>query len=121
MDEQSKALSGRTGIVTGSSRGIGLGIARAILAAGGAVTLTGRDERELARAADQLDCADRVLVVSGSAQNEKHRQQAVEQTLHRFGSVDYLVNNAAANTDVGPIIDLEDGSFRSLFDADPRP
>lgn len=87
---QSQLLAGRHALVTGGSRGIGAAIARALLAHGARVTITGRDKQRLKRAADEsgatvavADVSDRGAVV-----------QAFEAAQRSSGRVDILVNNA---------------------------
>ncbi|MBC7301754.1 MAG: SDR family oxidoreductase [Nocardia sp.] len=107
-------LTGRTAIVTGASRGIGLAIAEAIAAAGGNVVVTSRTQ-ESADAAAALVGAD-ALGVGAHAVDEAAAQRCVELTMERFGSIDILVNNAGTNPAFGPVIDQDHGRFAKTFD-----
>lgn len=81
------ALAGRTAVITGASRGIGLSIARTFAAAGVRLTLLARDGRALAPVAAELD-ARAVACDVGSAAD-------VERAVHTIGGVpDIVVNNA---------------------------
>ncbi len=84
----------RTALITGSSSGIGLDIARAFLAKDVNVVLGGRDEGKLARAAEQLGRPDRIGVVAGDIGDRETGEAMVRVAVERFGSVDVLVNNA---------------------------
>ncbi|MEV8532951.1 SDR family oxidoreductase [Streptomyces sp. NPDC051211] len=84
----------RTAIVTGSSSGIGLGIARAFLAAGANVVLNGRDADRLAKAAAELGEPARIAKVTGSIADPRTGEELVRTAIERFGRVDVLVNNA---------------------------
>ncbi|QTZ90601.1 SDR family oxidoreductase [Streptomyces auratus] len=118
MTEQNSGLpelSGKVALVTGASRGIGYGIAEALVARGDRVVITGRNEDALKEAAEKLG-ADRVLGVAGKAHDEAHQAVAVERAMETFGRVDYLVNNAGTNPVFGPIADLDLGVARKVFE-----
>ncbi|WDV50176.1 SDR family oxidoreductase [Streptomyces coeruleorubidus] len=108
-------LSGKTALVTGASRGIGYGVAEALVARGDRVCITGRNEDALKEAVEQLG-ADRVIYVAGKAHDEAHQAVAVERTMEAFGRVDFLVNNAGTNPVFGPIADLDLDVARKVFE-----
>jgi NAD(P)-dependent dehydrogenase (short-subunit alcohol dehydrogenase family) len=83
-----------TAVITGSSSGIGLDIARAFLKAGANVVLNGRDPDKLARVAEGLGSPDRVAFVAGNIGAKRTGEALVHVALERFGRVDVLVNNA---------------------------
>lgn len=114
-DEPGQAEKGRVAIVTGASRGIGLAIAQALVARGDRVCITGRKAEPLAAAAAELG-ADRALAVAGRAHDPDHVADAVEQTMGRFGRIDFLVNNVGTNPVFGPIIDLPADTVRKILD-----
>jgi 3-oxoacyl-[acyl-carrier protein] reductase len=91
-----QTLTGRVAIVTGGSRGIGLAIARALLAEGAQVTITGLDEAHLSVARRQLEGAGPGSIEALRADVRKYDdvRHAVDATVARFGGLDYLVNNA---------------------------
>ncbi|MCC3772149.1 SDR family oxidoreductase [Streptomyces sp. UNOC14_S4] len=107
--------SGKVALVTGASRGIGYGIAEALVARGDRVVITGRNEDALKASAESLG-ADRVLTVAGKAHDEAHQAAAVERTMEVFGRVDYLVNNAGTNPVAGPIADVDLAVARKVFE-----
>ncbi|MFE7781518.1 SDR family oxidoreductase [Streptomyces nigrescens] len=107
--------TGKVALVTGASRGIGYGIAEALVARGDRVVITGRNEDALKEAAEKLG-TDRVLGVAGKAHDEAHQAVAVERAMEAFGRVDYLVNNAGTNPVFGPIADLDLGVARKVFE-----
>ncbi|MFC9289020.1 SDR family oxidoreductase, partial [Streptomyces sp. NPDC057052] len=109
------ALSGKVALVTGASRGIGYGVAEALLARGDRVCITGRNEDALKEAVDRLG-ADRVIGVAGRAHDEAHQAIAVERTMEAFGRVDHLINNAGTNPVFGPIADLDLNVARKVFE-----
>jgi 3-oxoacyl-[acyl-carrier protein] reductase len=108
-------LSGKVALVTGASRGIGYGVAEALVARGDRVCITGRGEGALKEAVEKLG-ADRVIGVAGKAHDEAHQALAVERTMEAFGRVDYLINNAGTNPVFGPIADLDLNVARKVFE-----
>ncbi|MGP3998782.1 SDR family oxidoreductase [Streptomyces sp. 8N706] len=107
-------LTGRTAVITGASRGIGLAIAEAIAAAGGNVVLTSRSQEAADAAAARVGGA--ALGVGAHAVDEEAAQRCVDLTLERFGSLDILVNNAGTNPAFGPVLDQDHGRFAKTFD-----
>jgi gluconate 5-dehydrogenase len=90
-------LRGRTALVTGGSRGLGLQIAHALGEAGAKVMITSRKAADLEEAAAELQAAgiDARWIAADCAKEEDIRRLA-DQTLERVGDVDILVNNAGA-------------------------
>ena len=84
----------KTVLITGSSSGIGLDVARAFLDSGSNVVINGRNPEKLAAAAANLGHAERLATVAGSIADIETGQAMVQTALERFGSVDVLVNNA---------------------------
>jgi len=88
-------LTGRRALVTGSGQGIGLALARALLSAGGAVVLNGRDAGKLAHAAQVLrDQGGRVDTAAFDVTDAAAVQAGVARIEAEFGPIDILVNNA---------------------------
>lgn len=88
-------MSNRTTvIITGSSSGIGLGVARGFLELGANVVLNGRDPGKLASVAASLGVPDRVAFVPGNIGERATGEALVQAALERFGRVDVLVNDA---------------------------
>ncbi|MFC9430721.1 SDR family oxidoreductase [Streptomyces sp. NPDC056987] len=108
-------LSGKAALVTGASRGIGYGVAQALLARGDRVCITGRNEDALKAAVERLG-ADRVIGVAGKAHDRAHQAVAVERAMEAFGRVDFLVNNAGTNPVFGPMAELDLDAARKVFE-----
>jgi len=100
-------FTGKAALITGGTRGIGLGIAQEIVDRGGSVCITARKPDELEEAVKTLDPdgTGRAISARGSADDEAHQQEAVAQTVAAFGRLDFLVNNAAVNH-LGPVAEL---------------
>jgi 3-oxoacyl-[acyl-carrier protein] reductase len=111
----SNDFEGRVAIITGATRGIGLGIAQELVSRGARVVITARKPDELEQAVKAL--GDDVAAASrGSADDEEHQAAAVALAIERFGRLDHLVNNAAVNPQYGPLIDAELAAVRKVFD-----
>ncbi len=114
-----QGLIGKTAIVTGSSRGIGLAVARRLAAEGVRVTLTARKPEALEEAVAAIVAEHgegSAIAVAGNAGDAEHRREAVATTLERFGSVDLLVNNTGINPTYGPLMDLDHDAARKTVD-----
>lgn len=109
------ADSGRVALVTGASRGIGYGVAQALVARGDRVCITGRGEEALAEAVRRLG-PDRVMGVAGKAHDGAHRAEAVERVMAAWGRLDYLVNNAGTNPVFAPMADLDLDVVRKVYE-----
>jgi NAD(P)-dependent dehydrogenase (short-subunit alcohol dehydrogenase family) len=111
-----RRYEGRTALVTGASRGIGLAIARRLVEEGARVCITARKEVALAEAVDALGGPEVALAVPGSSDDPEHQQAAIEKTAHRWGPVDVLVNNTGVNPVYGPLLDVDERSARRILD-----
>ena len=91
------SLKGRTALVTGGSRGLGLQMAHALGEAGARIMLTSRKADSLEEAVAELQAAgiDARWIAADCAKEEEIRRLA-DETLERMGDVDILVNNAGA-------------------------
>lgn len=108
-------VEGKVALITGGSRGIGLGIAAELLAHGARVCITARKPDELAAALAGLDAGDRAMTVAGNSDDAEHRAEAVRATVERFGSLDLLVNNAATNPVYGPLVESDLAAVTKVF------
>ena len=91
-------LSGKTALITGGSRGLGLQIAHALGEAGAKVMLSSRKAEDLEVAAAELQAAgiDARWIAADCAKEDQTRRLA-DETVERMGPVDILVNNAGAS------------------------
>ncbi|NSW52839.1 MAG: SDR family oxidoreductase [Anaerolineae bacterium] len=89
-------LTGRTAVVTGSSRGIGLGIAVRLAREGMRVVVNGRTAETVQEVSTALTaCGAEVLAVTADLETPAGVDTLFDQTLTTYGGVDVLVNNAA--------------------------
>jgi NAD(P)-dependent dehydrogenase (short-subunit alcohol dehydrogenase family) len=108
-------LRGRTAIVTGASRGIGLAIAEVLIERGAGVILTSRHQEAAETAASSLG-SDRAVGYAAHATDEEAAAACVAFAIESFGSLDILVNNAGTNPAFGPVADQDKGRFMKTLD-----
>jgi len=104
-------LSGRRALVTGSSQGIGLALARGLAQAGARVVLNGRDRTKLAAAADDLPGAD---ILSFDVTDRDAVRRAIDDFEATVGAIDILVNNAGVQHRT-PLEDFPADDFERLL------
>ncbi len=107
-------FDGRTAIITGGSRGIGLAIAQRLAQGGANIVLTSRKQESADAAAEQV--GGNAIGVAAHAVDEDAARHCVDLALDRFGSIDILVNNAGTNPAYGPLIDQDHARFAKTFD-----
>lgn len=92
-------LSGKTAIVTGGSKGLGLAMAAALASAGANIMLVNRKEEEGLQAAAELARAFPVKVISFAADvsNQAHTEAMAQKAIDAFGRIDILINSAGIN------------------------
>ncbi len=109
------ALCGRTILITGGSRGLGLLIAREAVRRGANVAICARDEAELYAARDELiRRGGNVLAVQCDVTIPTQVTGMVEGILQHFGSIDVLINNAGVIT-VAPFDNVTLNDFESAM------
>ncbi|MEM6963433.1 MAG: SDR family oxidoreductase [Bacteroidota bacterium] len=86
----------KTAYITGGSKGIGLGIAEALLREGVHVAITARTQRDLDLAEKQLKAIGKgeVLVIQSDVRNLADEENAVQQVIEKWGQLDYCIANA---------------------------
>lgn len=112
----SKRFQGKTAIVTGASRGIGLAIAERLVAEGARVVITARNKDALDEAVARLGGPKVALAVTGKADDLEHQAETIRQAIETFGSLDVLVNNTGINPAYGPIVDLDLDAARKVVE-----
>ena len=102
-------LAGRTVLVSGGSRGLGLIIARELVRQGARVAISGRDEQTLERARAELERTGVAIAVRADVTKQADVDRMVREVQARLGPIDAVINNAGAIA-VGPVevMDLQD-------------
>ncbi len=102
---------GKTVLITGGSRGLGLTIARRIATLGGRLALLARDEDELARACAELrELGGEAFPVPCDLLDRNQSLGAIETVVDHFGTIDVLINNAGI-IEVGPLDNMRRHDF----------
>lgn len=103
-------LTGKTALVTGGSKGIGYGVAAALVKEGVNVTVTARTQEDVEEAARSLSDMGpgRALGLTCDVRDYADQQRVVEQTVQEFGGLEVLVANAGV------------GHFSSITDMTPE-
>ena len=109
-------LTGKTAFVTGSTRGIGLAIARALYGAGAKVAVVGRDLERARSVAAGL--GERAAAVACDVANAELVDGAVAAAEKALGPIDILVNNAGLTRD-NILLRLTDEDWDAVLDVIP--
>lgn len=114
MTEAEARFADTVTVVTGSSRGIGLAIARRLVAEGGRVVLTARRQAGLDAAVAELGSA--ATAVAGAADDPEHRAAVFAHIADRHGRLDHLVNNTGINPVYGPLAEVDVAAARKILE-----
>ncbi len=115
-DDRTGVHAGAVAIVTGASRGIGLGIAQRLVQQGARVVITARKPEPLAVAVETLGGPGYAAGLAGNAADPAHQDAAITLAHNHFGGVSYLVNNTGINPVYGPILDVDPEVVRKILD-----
>ena len=114
MDCSFLSLQGKVALVTGSSRGIGKSVALAFADAGADLALASRKLPDLEKVAEEIRGTGRkALCVPTHMRKVDEMKALVRKVMEAFGRIDVLVNNAATNPAMGPIVDTEESVYDS--------
>jgi 3-oxoacyl-[acyl-carrier protein] reductase len=115
-----KPLAGRTAVVTGGTRGIGLAIARALAEDGASVVVSGRDAARLESAVSELEGLGAAAVgVTADQSKREDCDRLVDAAKERFGRIDVLVNNAGITRDQ-LLVRMKDDEWDQVMDTNLR-
>ena len=109
-------LKGRTAVVTGAARGIGLAIAQKLQASGAAITLWDVDAAALEMAAASLKQGGRLHAAVVDVTDEASVGRATAEVIGDFGKIDILVNNAGITGGNAPLWELAPEVWRRVVE-----
>lgn len=112
-------LTGKTAIITGSSRGIGRAIAEAMADQGAKVVISSRKAdacEEAAQAIKDKHGEGDAIAIPANISSKDDLQNLVDKTRRQLGRIDILVCNAASNPYYGPMGGIADEQFRKILE-----
>lgn len=111
------ALKGKTILITGGGTGLGKSMTKYFLQLGANVAITSRKLDVLQQTANELmqETGGQVLAVQCDVRNYNEVENAINETLQKFGSIDTLINNAAGNF-ISPTERLSNRAFDTVVD-----
>ena len=104
-------------VITGSSRGFGLATARACLAAGATVIVTGRSQEAVDRTLNGLQAPGRTAGFVVDVREEAQVHHLAAQVIQKFGRFDIWINNAGYSSAAGMILDMNPREALEMFTA----
>lgn len=117
MDCSFLGQDGKVVMVTGASRGIGKAAALAFADAGADLVIASRKVPALKEVGDSIRAVGRkCLEVSAHARKPEELKNLVDKAMEEYGRIDVLVNNAATNPAMGPLVETEDDVFDHIME-----
>lgn len=110
-------LEDKVVVVTGGSRGIGLELARALVAQKARVVICGRKKDGLDAAVSAINGGDRVLAVQAHIAKEEDVNALFDAAVKAFGRVDVLINNVGMNLLTGSVVDTEPATWTKIIES----
>jgi len=122
VDAIERPLAGKTALVTGGTRGIGLAIAEAFLEQGARVVVSGRKEDGVRAAVEGLRSRghEHVLGVAAHSARLDDARRLFDEAERAFGTVSIAVNNAATNPSMAPLHEIELEAFDKILETNLR-
>lgn len=105
-------LTGKVAAITGGSRGIGRGIAEALLAAGARVAINGRNQEKGDQAIAEMNAGANAIFVAGDVTAQPDVENFIQETINQFGRIDILVNNAGGSGGFAPVAEMSDEAWQ---------
>jgi len=112
-----KRLQGKIAIVTASTQGIGFAIAERFGLEGASVVVSSRKQKNVDEAVDKLKSKGiEVLGVVCHVSNPQQRKDLIDKTVQKYGHIDIVLSNAAANPSVDNILETKESVLDKLWD-----
>lgn len=111
-------LSGKTAVITGSSKGIGRAVAKRLAEHGARVVISSRKAGPCDEVAAEINAKygeGRAIAIPANIASKDDLQRLVDETNAAFGRIDILVCNAATNPYAGPMAGISDEQFEKIL------
>uniref|UniRef100_A0A5B7BZ89 Tropinone reductase-like 3 n=1 Tax=Davidia involucrata TaxID=16924 RepID=A0A5B7BZ89_DAVIN len=117
MEKIGKRFQGKVAIVTASSQGIGFSIAERLGLEGASVVISSRKQNNVDEAVEKLKARGiEVLGVVCHVSNAQQRKNLIDKTVQKYGKIDVIVSNAAANPSVDAILETKESVLDKLWE-----
>lgn len=114
-------LQNKVALVTGASKGIGEAIARAFATHGAKVVINSRKQEDLDKVAEKIKSAHgECLAIAGNTGEAATCKTLIDSAAEKYGGIDILVNNAAANPTFGPVVQTEEWAYNKTMDVNVK-
>lgn len=110
-------LDGKTALVTGANRGIGMAIAKELAREGCAVAMCSRDTQSIADAAQEVEeqTSTKAVGIAADVLNPDDASRLVEEAADQLGGIDILINNVGANVGERELMNSSDEDWEQTF------
>lgn len=105
-------LTGKIAAITGGSRGIGRGIAEALLDAGAKVAINGRTQTKGEEAIKEMNAGGDAIFFKGDVTDQLSIESFIEKTIDHFGRIDILINNAGGSSGFAPVAEISETAWQ---------
>ncbi|KAL3519397.1 hypothetical protein ACH5RR_017546 [Cinchona calisaya] len=117
MGKIGKRFQGKVAIVTASTQGIGFGIAERLGLEGASVVISSRKQINVDEAVEKLKAKGiEVYGLVFHVSNPQQRKNLIEKTIQKYGKIDVVVSNAAANPSVDSILETKESVLDKLWE-----
>lgn len=111
-------MTGKTAVITGSTKGIGRAIAERMVEHGAQVVISSRKQDQCDQVAKELNDKfgkGKAIAVAANISSKENLQNLVDEANRAFGKIDVLVCNAASNPYYGPLAGISDDQFSKIL------
>jgi len=117
MEDMGRRFHGKVAVVTASTQGIGFAIAERLGLEGASVVVSSRKQKNVEEAVEKLRGKGiDVLGVACHVSSREQRRDLIQRTVNKYGGIDILVSNAAANPTVDPIVEIPEPVLDKLWE-----
>lgn len=121
MEKIGKRFKGKVGIVTASTQGIGFAIAERLGFEGASVVISSRKQKNVDEAVEKLKARGiEVLGLVCHVSDAQQRRNLIQKTVQKYGKIDVVVSNAAANPSTATILESKESVLDKLWEVNVK-